>query len=120
MPTLYTALSLNSTYDVNPIVYSETNPFIIKSGEVVEIVVNNINGNLHPWHTHGHSFQVIERTLPKQNGGIWPGTYYTLNNYTANPVVRDTIMIQNKGWTVIRFKADNPDKYSPYSRSHSS
>ena len=74
-------------------------------GDVVEIVINNYHGNLHPWHLHGHQFQVLQRT--DVNGGYFEGYF---QNVSATPMRRDTIMVQNYGHTVIRFRADNPDK----------
>ncbi|KAI9745431.1 MAG: hypothetical protein M1818_000965 [Claussenomyces sp. TS43310] len=108
VPTLYSALTVGENYSSNPLVYGQVNPFVVKHNEIVEIVINNLNTNLHPWHLHGHQFQVLERTLPKT--GTWPGSY---SNYSQTPVRRDTIMIQNNAYGVIRFKADNPDKFTP-------
>lgn len=103
VPSLYTALTVGDDYASNPIVYGDTNPYIFKYGEIVEIILNNQHTNLHPWHLHGHNFQVLERTVP--DTGSWPGYY---SNYSNTPVIRDTIMLQPNAYTVIRFKADNP------------
>jgi iron transport multicopper oxidase len=54
-------------------------------------------------HLHGHQFQVIERSDPK--AGKFSGTYSKL---PATPIRRDTIMVQNEGYAVVRFRADNP------------
>lgn len=103
VPSLYTALTVGDDYASNPIVYGDTNPYIFKYGEIVEIILNNQHTNLHPWHLHGHNFQVLERTVP--DTGSWPGYH---SNYSNTPVIRDTIMLQPNAYTVIRFKADNP------------
>lgn len=79
------------------------NPYVVKHNAVVEVIINNLNGNLHPWHLHGHQFQVLERTAP--NTGRFPGTY---GNWSATPVRRDTVMLQDNAYAVIRFRADNP------------
>ena len=105
VPSLYTALTVGSNYSSDPLVYGQVNPFILKYGEVVEIIVNNYHTNLHPLHLHGHQFQVLERT--GANAGYFPG-YYT--NYSQTPIRRDTLMVQPQGYAVIRFRADNPDK----------
>jgi iron transport multicopper oxidase len=54
-------------------------------------------------HLHGHQFQVVERSDPK--AGKFSGTYSKL---PATPIRRDTIMVQNEGYAVVRFRADNP------------
>ncbi|MCJ1302681.1 hypothetical protein MMC08_005485 [Hypocenomyce scalaris] len=106
VPSLYTALTVGGNYSSNPLVYGGVNPYVVKHNDIVEIVVNNYNGNLHPWHLHGHQFQVLERTLP--DTGTFNGTY---SNFSSTPVRRDTIMLQNNAYAVLRFKADNPDKF---------
>ena len=103
VPSLYTALSVGGDFASNEAVYGNTNPFIFKHNEIVEIVINNLNTNLHPFHLHGHQFQVLQRTNPKT--GTWPGNY---NNVSATPLKRDTIMLQDEAYAVIRFRADNP------------
>jgi iron transport multicopper oxidase len=57
----------------------------------------------HPMHLHGHQFQIIERSDPK--AGKFSGQYSKL---PATPIRRDTVMVQNEGYAVIRFRADNP------------
>jgi iron transport multicopper oxidase len=89
-------------------VYGQVNPIMIKYNETVEIIINNHNFNLHPWHMHGHHFQVLERSGP--NTGTWPGTYA---EYPAAPIKRDTVMLQPNSYAIIRFRADNPDECPP-------
>ncbi|RHZ64906.1 multicopper oxidase abr1 [Aspergillus thermomutatus] len=107
-PTMYTALAAGPDNSSDPSIYGQVNPFVLAYGEVVEIVINNHHGNLHPWHLHGHQFQVLQRTIPE--GGYFNG-YFA--NISSTPVRRDTIMVQNHGHAVLRFRADNPDKFGP-------
>lgn len=104
VPTLYTANTIGHELSSNPKVYGQVNPFVVKHGEVVEIVINNHHNNLHPWHLHGHQFQVLQRSAV--DGGYFTGQYY--QNVSQTPMRRDTIMVQNHGHVVIRFRADNP------------
>ena len=104
VPSLYTANTVGPEFASNPAVYGQVNPFIVKGGEVVEIVINNHHNNLHPWHLHGHQFQVLQRSAV--GGGPFTGNYY--QNISQTPVRRDTIMVQNHGHAVLRFRADNP------------
>lgn len=103
VPSLYTANTVGPEFASNPAVYGEVNPLILKYGEIVEIVINNHHGNLHPWHLHGHQFQVLQRN--DVEGGYYNGLF---SNVSQTPMRRDTIMVQNHAHTVIRFRADNP------------
>ncbi|KAI4126455.1 MAG: hypothetical protein LQ338_003742 [Usnochroma carphineum] len=105
VPSLYTATTSPARYVSNPLIYGHVNPFVIKSGEIVEIIVNNVgalHNNLHPWHLHGHTFQVIQRSNP--NTGAF-SDYGTIAQY---PLTRDTIMANIDSHVVVRFRADNP------------
>jgi iron transport multicopper oxidase len=104
VPSAYTALTTGE-HNSNADVYGQVNPFIIKHNDVVEIVINNVNGNLHPWHMHGHQFQLVDR--PNPGYGLFNGTYRSGYPH-ASPARRDTIMVQDNSWAVIRFRANNP------------
>ncbi|MCJ1444668.1 MAG: hypothetical protein MMC23_005170 [Stictis urceolatum] len=100
-PSLYTAIDSAST-DLSA--YGTANPFVVPYGSIVQIAINNYDRNLHPFHLHGHNFQVLQRTY--QFGGYFDGSL--MANVSSTPVKRDTIMVQNEGHVVIRFRADNP------------
>lgn len=105
VPSLYTALSVGN-YSTDPVVYGvNSNPFVLKYGEIIEIVVNNKHENLHPMHLHGHQYQVLQRGYP-DTGGVWDGVYD--QNVSSTPVRRDTVMLNKNSSSVWRFKADNP------------
>lgn len=85
---------------------SNTNAFILNKGDIVDLVLNNDDPGKHPFHMHGHTFQVIARS--EENAG-----HYDANNHTAFPLVpirRDTVLVRPQGHFVIRFRADNPGK----------
>ncbi|PYH97980.1 hypothetical protein BO71DRAFT_317288 [Aspergillus ellipticus CBS 707.79] len=103
VPTLYTAINADPETAMDPSIYGDVNPFVVNYGDVVEIVLNNHHTNLHPWHLHGHDFQVVQRTYPY--GGYFNG----YGNVSSHPMRRDTIMVEPKGHFVIRFRAMNPD-----------
>lgn len=103
VPSLYTALTVGPQYASSPAVYGvNSNPIILKKGEVVEIVLNNNHGNLHPWHLHGHVFQVVQRSGPNT------GPFTAYGELAPYPVRRDTIMANIESHIVVRFTADNP------------
>ena len=110
VPTLYTALSAPPSLKSNPIIYGPTtNPYILPYNSVIEIVVNNYDNGSHPFHLHGHQFQVVKRSpgnyvAPEPWDGLTAGL-------TKQPMRRDTVMVRNFGHLVIRFQADNPGVY---------
>lgn len=101
VPTLYTAATTEDD-NTNPIVYGGVNPYIIKQGTVVDLVVNNLDSASHPFHLHGHQFQVLAR--PPTGSGKWPGT----TDVPEFPASKDVINIQGSSYAVVRFLADNP------------
>lgn len=99
IPTLYTALTTGSAA-WNPEVYGAgANAYIIKSGQVVQIVVQNNDAIEHPMHLHGYDFQVVARGL-----GPWDGDEKKL---PAVPMRRDTVTTPSAGHLVIRIKTMN-------------
>jgi iron transport multicopper oxidase len=58
----------------------------------------------HPFHLHGHTFQVITRSDDDA------GFYDPANTSTPSPTPmrRDTILVRPNGHTVLRFRSDNP------------
>ncbi|KAJ7676837.1 laccase 17 [Mycena polygramma] len=68
--------------------------FILKQNEVVELRIHgSANGITHPFHLHGHAFDIVQSS----SGPV---------NY-KNPPRRDVIGVE-AGGVVIRFRADNP------------
>jgi iron transport multicopper oxidase len=102
VPTLYTAAT-TGTSNNNTIVYGDINPFIVNYGDIVEIVLNNLDGAIHPFHLHGHQFQVLDR--PRSGTGSWPGRDV---NYPAQPPMRDTVAVNPNSYVVLRYVANNP------------
>lgn len=110
VPSLYTALSVGKSA-TNPIVYGEyTNAFVVNYNDIVEIVVNNFDSGGHPIHMHGHNFQMVQRSAA--NAGVYGGTPV---NAPSTPIRRDVMVVNELGYLVYRFRADNPDKCSPVS-----
>jgi len=86
-------------------VYGEyTHPFVLKKGEVVEIIVNNDDGGKHPFHLHGHAFQAVWRS--EEEAGFYNATRDT--DFPKTPMRRDTFVVMPNGNIVLRFRADNP------------
>lgn len=99
-PTLYTAATVGDS-NTDPDVYGAVLPFIVEYGDVVDIIVNNFDPAIHPFHLHGHQFQVIDR--PPSGTGRYAGG-------SGNPVPpkRDVIAVNGASYAVVRFVANNP------------
>ncbi|KAN0093790.1 Ferroxidase [Hyaloscypha variabilis] len=103
VPTLYTAMSAPKDVVMNPLIYGvNSNAFVLKFNQTIEIVLINLDSSGHPWHLHGHKFQVIARSPANttyEASAIHP---------PQTPMRRDTIMVYTGGYIVLRFQADNP------------
>lgn len=105
VPSLYSVLSMGPAAATNESIYGETTPQILKHMDGVQIVINNFDGGSHPFHIHGHAFQVIEK---KDTGVYHPNDLVIPNSNISNPIRRDTVVVSAGGYVVIRFVADNP------------
>ncbi|KAK4986627.1 hypothetical protein LTR50_005154 [Elasticomyces elasticus] len=127
VPTLFTALSAPNGLAGNPAIYGANSlSYVVKQGDVVEIVINNYDAGSHPFHIHGHDVQVVARQAgvynppphfkhpdqPNKSGHNGSSNALGYNGNTASmpavPMRRDTWLIAPNGYTVIRFVANNP------------
>ncbi|KAJ5740208.1 Iron transport multicopper oxidase fetC [Penicillium malachiteum] len=115
VPTLYTVLSAGDLA-TDSLVYGEfTHSMILEHNQVVEVILNNGDTGSHPFHLHGHQFQVINRA-PGYGAHFYDfadgdPVAYDPSNHTAfpeYPARRDTFVLPPQGYFVIRFVADNP------------
>ncbi|KAG0636008.1 Cupredoxin [Tuber brumale] len=105
VPTLYTALSAGE-HATNPAIYGrDTNSFVLKHNQVIEIILNNLDPGKHPFHLHGHNFQLVHRS-PDDSG---PYNSTSLQNPPKIPMRRDVVLVRPNGNLALRFRADNPD-----------
>src|SRR5262249_29617418 len=106
VPTLYTALSVPEEFKLDPRVYGvNSNSYPVKYGDTVEIVINNLTPFGHPFHLHGHQFQVVARS---EENAVTHGHPYDSSQADPVPMRRDTAGVRPGGFVVFRFKADNP------------
>lgn len=111
VPTLYTVLSSDDNVTTNELIYgTNTNSFVLQDDEIVEIVLNNLDTGKHPFHLHGHTFQLLSRfnSDDEDNLLIFDPENPEYTNYPEYPMMRDTVEVQPNGFIVIRFKANNP------------
>lgn len=104
VPTLFSIMTTGKHAE-NPAVYGDyTNAFVLQKDEIVEVILNNDDPGKHPFHLHGHNFQVVVRNDDNM------GHYNPVNesDFPARPIRRDTLMVRPNSNFVVRFKADNP------------
>ena len=78
----------------------------------LDIVINNLDEEGHPFHLHGYDFWVLSTYSSTYNWGSYnpfedeevPGGPYN----TATPVKKDTVLVPRRGYAVLRLRADNP------------
>ncbi|KAG6841148.1 hypothetical protein C0991_001425 [Blastosporella zonata] len=104
VPSVFSALTLGENATVAS-AYGPTS-FVIDHLDVIDIVIKNGDAGKHPFHLHGHKYQIVGRSLdytsddPTQNPPIVEGQ--------LNPIRRDTIQIPSMQSATLRFVADNP------------
>ncbi|KAG0005660.1 hypothetical protein BGZ80_004046 [Entomortierella chlamydospora] len=104
VPSLYTALTTGN-YSSNPEVYGKyTHPLVLKHNDWIEIIINNNDAGNHPFHLHGHVFQIVGRG----EGVHDPSKPYEGYINTTNPARRDTVLVPTEQNVAIRFRANNP------------
>ncbi|KAF3172319.1 hypothetical protein TWF106_004966 [Orbilia oligospora] len=105
VPTLYTALNAGNL-SLTPEIYGrDTNPIVFKHHDVVELIINNNDPGKHPFHLHGHTFQLAYRS--DVDGGFFNASDESIE-FAKKPMRRDTVLVNPGGNVVLRFRADNP------------
>ncbi|CAG8510854.1 7430_t:CDS:2, partial [Dentiscutata heterogama] len=83
-------------------------------GQVIDVIVYNVNNKEHPFHMHGHKFWVLGTFKYNFTDTVPDPATLPLKNKAmnlVNPIKRDTTTLIS-GWIVIRFVIDNPGVWS--------
>lgn len=102
-------MSAPDEYVMDSTIYGEcAHPFVLTHMDVVQIVINNVDPGTHPFHMHGHEFQVIVKSPAYDDDS--PTAYDPDNHdpFPEFPMRRDTSFVRANGNSVFRFVADNP------------
>lgn len=108
-PSLYTALSMNDQVTDAAIYGPDSNAIVTKHLDMVQLVIYNWDANAHPFHLHGHQFQIVKKTMDTLSDD--PAVNPPLNETalsTGNPMRRDTVTVPSGGAAYLRFRSDNP------------
>jgi iron transport multicopper oxidase len=108
VPSLYTVMSGGDLVD-NPIIYGEyTHSFVLEHMNTIQIVLNSEDPGVHPFHMHGHEFQVIYRDVAYDDDSPTAFNPDNHNPFPEIPIRRDTVFVRPNSNLVLRFRADNP------------
>lgn len=105
-PSIFTALTMgNNSFD-EKVYGAQTHAITYPHLANVRLTVYNWDAGFHPFHLHGHEFQVIEKSfdVTSNDSLINPG----IVEGQTNPSRRDTITIPPTGRVVLQWRADNP------------
>ena len=108
VPTIYT-VKTSGNLSSDPTIYGyNTHTYVLQHNQVIEIVLNNHDPGKHPFHLHGHAFQVIARG--DDESGDWDAELVRNGSVTFPriPMRRDTLLVRPNGHIVMRFRSDNP------------
>lgn len=105
-PTLFTQMSMGQDADNERVYGVMTNAFVLKYQDMVQITIINTDDGFHPFHLHGHEFQVVGK-YDEWNADD-ASKNPTPNDTDVNPMRRDTVAVPPNGASIIRFRADNP------------
>lgn len=110
VPTLLTVMTSGNLSSHAEIYGSNTNTFVLQKDEVIEIVLNNKDSGLHPFHLHGHNFQMLYRSEEgdDDNPIVYDPKKADEYKFPEYPSIRDTVVVNPNGFIIIRFKANNP------------
>ncbi|TDL21948.1 Fet3 protein [Rickenella mellea] len=104
VPGILTALSMGSNASVVN-VYGPGS-YVLNEGDIVDIVLMNSDVGKHPFHLHGHKFQIVNRAQDYTSDD--PTLNPPLTEGQANPIRRDTVQVPGGTSATLRFVADNP------------
>jgi FtsP/CotA-like multicopper oxidase with cupredoxin domain len=107
-----------ATEGVNTAAFDAGSELVISNSrvETVDIILQNMDENSHPFHLHGTQMWVLGSGhgyfpgyealgfLPDGKGLLDPAN----KTVTRNPLKRDTVTAEGFGWVLLRFVADNP------------
>ncbi|PWN37840.1 putative iron transport multicopper oxidase [Meira miltonrushii] len=106
-PSLFTALSMPTNESKLPIAYGPNgNAIVVEHMKSFEIVLLNLGKLGHPFHLHGHQFQVVHRSQNFKSDD--PAINPVKKEGQVNPLRRDTVQVPAGGSVSIRMVADNP------------
>jgi len=107
VPTSFTQVQY-ADQNINQSAYGPQT-FMLEHMDVVDIVLKNGDAGKHPFHIHGHKFQIVGRSTDYTSDD--PELNPPLVEGQANPIRRDTVQVPSMSSVTMRFVADNPGSW---------
>ncbi|KAJ7578602.1 Fet3 protein [Mycena floridula] len=104
VPAIFSALSLGPNATVAEAYGPQS--FVLDHLDVLDLVVKNGDAGKHPFHLHGHKFQIVGRSEDYTSDD--PALNPPIVEGQVNPVRRDTIQIPSGQSATLRVIMDNP------------
>ncbi|BGP19389.1 ferroxidase fet3 [Rhodosporidiobolus nylandii] len=106
VPSLMSMLSMGED-SLNVNVYGkQTAAQVLNASDVMDLMIINFDANAHPFHLHGHTFQITRFAMDVTSNDTSLNPPHTLG--AANPMRRDTIIVPAGGAVNVAFEANNP------------
>ncbi|GHJ88753.1 hypothetical protein NliqN6_5155 [Naganishia liquefaciens] len=106
VPSLFSLLSMGEDASLERIYGTMSNAVTIKHLDVIQLTLVNTDTGFHPFHLHGHEFQVVNKAMDYLSNDTELNP--PIDESQVNPVRRDTVTVPPGGSTTIRWRADNP------------
>ncbi|WVR04611.1 hypothetical protein IAU60_001622 [Kwoniella sp. DSM 27419] len=105
-PSVFTALTMGNDAFRSDVYGRMTNAYTYPHMANIQLTVYNWDAGPHPFHFHGHEFQVVQKSMDVTSDD--PELNPPLVEGQKNPSRRDTVTIPATGKVVLRWRADNP------------
>ncbi|PWN97912.1 multi copper oxidase [Tilletiopsis washingtonensis] len=105
-PTLNTISSMGALANDVAVYGPATGATVLNHMDMIQLTVFNWDAGTHPFHLHGHHFQVVHKAIDVTSDD--PALNPPFVEGQENPMRRDTVTIHSTGSATIRFRADNP------------
>ncbi|XP_014258517.2 laccase-1-like isoform X1 [Cimex lectularius] len=103
------------TFNCNSEYCECTNVVNVNLGDLVEVILIDLGVTYdanHPFHLHGHYFDIVAVEKVGKNTTVQQieelDAKGMIKRNLINPVTKDTVNVPDGGYTIIRFYADNP------------
>ncbi|GAA5870405.1 hypothetical protein JCM8547_004024 [Rhodosporidiobolus lusitaniae] len=106
VPSLNSMISMGDDALLPSIYGKQTAAQVLDANDIMRVTIINFDANAHPFHLHGHNFQVtrVSTDVTSDDPEINPPR----DTLAANPMRRDTVIVPAGGAVDLIFLADNP------------
>lgn len=107
-PSLFTANSMGQLAMDSAVYGPSAHAIVVEKDQVFDLTIINWDAGYHPFHLHGHHFQIVHKTMDVASTDPAVNAPFTPATVADNPMRRDTVMVPPGGSATLRVRADNP------------